>query len=185
MDPDPKMAAVARRHGIVVEIDSFETWSDAGRQFDLITAGHAWHWVEPGPGVERAARLLRRGGAIARFWSYHAIDPSLLAEFKTIYRELAPAAQVIGADPTGLPDARDPFADHPGFTVDEARTYRWHRSMTADEWAGLIGTFTDHARLGAERLDALENALRAAIRRSGGSVEVHGGTYLLLARRVT
>ena len=47
VEPDERMARVARRHGIPVELASFETWDPAGRTFDLLTAGHAWHWVDP------------------------------------------------------------------------------------------------------------------------------------------
>ena len=47
IDPDERMAAIARQHGVPVEVASFEDWDDQGRHYDLITSGHAWHWVEP------------------------------------------------------------------------------------------------------------------------------------------
>jgi hypothetical protein len=36
VDVDERMADVARRHGIAVEVAAFESWDDAGRQFDLL-----------------------------------------------------------------------------------------------------------------------------------------------------
>src|SRR5437868_443273 len=41
---DPQMAAVAQAHGVSVEVATFEDWDDAGRRFDLVTAGASWHW---------------------------------------------------------------------------------------------------------------------------------------------
>lgn len=64
------------------------------------------------------------------------------------------------------------------------RTYRWHRLLTSVQWSGLIATFSDHEQLGPGALDRLTAALEAVIERYGGNVEVTGGTYLQLARRV-
>src|SRR3954454_7614859 len=44
---DPEMAAVARAHGLAVEVVGFEQWEPAGRTFDLIVCGQAWHWIDP------------------------------------------------------------------------------------------------------------------------------------------
>src|SRR5579875_1636628 len=52
---DPKMAELARSHGVPVEVSSFEGWDAAGRMFDLLTCGQAWHWVDPARGVPKAA----------------------------------------------------------------------------------------------------------------------------------
>ena len=60
VDPDPRMAAVAVGHG--VEVSELERWEDGGRRFDLITSGHAWHWVDLSTGADTAARVLRPAG---------------------------------------------------------------------------------------------------------------------------
>src|ERR1700687_5236523 len=41
----PRMAEIARRHGIEVEIAAFEGWDAAGRTFDRVTSVQAWHWL--------------------------------------------------------------------------------------------------------------------------------------------
>jgi SAM-dependent methyltransferase len=184
IDPDPRMAAVARRYGVDVEHGEFESWDDAGRRFDLITCGHAWHWIDPETGPDTTARLLQPAGRIARFWNYHVVPARLRREFEAIYAELAPTATVIGRDPRDAVDAPDPFGTHPAFTTAAPRTYRWQRRMTSPEWAGLVATFGDHRRLGPERLGRLTSALQEAIERHGGVVTVAGGTYLLCAQRV-
>jgi SAM-dependent methyltransferase len=183
VDPDPRMAAVARAHGVDVEVDRFESWDDAGRRFELITCGHAWHWVDPATGPDKASRLLEPGGRIARFWNYHAVPADVLAELEAVYADIAPGLTVIGRDPSTAADAPDPFAVHGDFTVSRPRTYRWHRRLTGAQWAGLVGTFGDHRRLGPEHLGRLTSALADVIGRHGGTVTVARGTYVLLARR--
>ena len=41
VEPDGRMAEVARRHQVPVEVASFESWEPAGRTYDLLTAGHS------------------------------------------------------------------------------------------------------------------------------------------------
>src|SRR5699024_8174196 len=71
VEPDERMAAVARQLGVDVDVAGFEEWKGRGHQFDLITSGHAWHWIDPAVGLPKAAALLRGGGAIEVFWNYH------------------------------------------------------------------------------------------------------------------
>ncbi|MEU6787352.1 class I SAM-dependent methyltransferase [Nonomuraea angiospora] len=61
VEADERMADVARGHGIEVEVAPFETWDDAGRRFDLMTCGDAWHWIDPDAGIAKAARVLDPG----------------------------------------------------------------------------------------------------------------------------
>ncbi|MFB9838760.1 class I SAM-dependent methyltransferase, partial [Actinoallomurus acaciae] len=59
VDPDARMAGFARRTGVEVEVATFETWDPAGRVFDAVVAGQAWHWVDPVAGAAKAAQVLR------------------------------------------------------------------------------------------------------------------------------
>ena len=61
VEPDQRMAAVARAHGVEVDVVSFESWDSRGEMFDLVTCGHAWQWIDPLIGGPKAASLLRRG----------------------------------------------------------------------------------------------------------------------------
>ena len=70
VDPDPRMAEVAGRTGIEVEIGNFETWDPSGRSFDAVVAGQAWHWVDPVLGAGKAAQVLRPHGLLAALLAY-------------------------------------------------------------------------------------------------------------------
>jgi SAM-dependent methyltransferase len=182
IEPDDRMASVARRQGVPVEVDSFESWDPAGRTYDLLTAGHAWHWVEPAVGLAKAASITMPGGTVALFWNYHVLEESLLAAFNDAYRAHAPELTVVGHDPSGSADT-DPFAGSSDFVSLGSRTYRWSRSLNAEEWTSMIATFSDHAALGESRLRDLQWALREAIQQSGGLVRSQCGTYLWKAQR--
>jgi SAM-dependent methyltransferase len=182
---DERMAEVARRHGIPVEVSPFETWDAAGRRFDLITCASAWHWIQPRAGADKAAELLGPGGLLARFWTYHVLDAPALAALDAVYRVHAPelAGRGIGHwRSRALRD--DAVAAHPAFGPVEERTYRWEATLTADDWARMLATYSSHReRLGPTRLAALQDGVREAITALGGTVHSHGETYLLLARR--
>src|SRR5215468_3569807 len=87
VDPDARMADLARRSGLDVEVATFETWDRAGREFDVVIAGQAWHWVDPVAGAAKAAQVLRPGGRLAVFWNAFEPPPDLGAEFAGVYRD--------------------------------------------------------------------------------------------------
>lgn len=182
VEPDEQMAAVARGHGIPVELATFETWDDAGRRFELLTCGASWHWIDPALGAAKAARVLRRGGTLSRFWVYEVPAEPAASVLRDVYRSLAPQATPYMSLPPG--EWADPIADTEAFSSPETRTYQWTRTLSAEEWVAMVTTFSDHQTLAAERLGLLQQALRAAIEAVGGSVHTHGGTYLRLASRL-
>ncbi|MDT5238082.1 MAG: hypothetical protein QOD97_280, partial [Mycobacterium sp.] len=69
VEPDPRMAEVARGKGISVEIGTFENWDPAQRRFDLVVFGSSFHWVNPDVGLPKAHRLLPSGGRLALIWN--------------------------------------------------------------------------------------------------------------------
>src|SRR5580692_8191730 len=90
VDPDPRMADLARASGLEVEVAKFEQWDAAGRSFDAVVAGQAWHWVNMAAGAAKAAAVLRPGGRLAVFWN--AFDPpaELREAFGAVYQRVVP-----------------------------------------------------------------------------------------------
>jgi SAM-dependent methyltransferase len=86
VDPDPRMADLARGSGLAVEVAKFEDWDAAGRTFDAVIAGQAWHWVNMTAGAAKAAAVLRPSGRLAVFWN--AFDPpaELREAFGAVYQ---------------------------------------------------------------------------------------------------
>jgi SAM-dependent methyltransferase len=65
------------------QTSSFEDFADSG-PFDLIVSATAFHWVDPGIGLAKAARLLRPGGWLALL----ATGERYLEPFGTRLRDL-------------------------------------------------------------------------------------------------
>jgi SAM-dependent methyltransferase len=183
VEVDEKMAEVARRHGIIVEVAAFETWDDDGRTFDLITCGQGWHWIDPQRGAQKAADLLNPGGTLALFWNYGELNPGLKRELDEVYRTHAPEISSDAGkhvhddeDHVAVLKATGRFA--------EVRTerFRWENTLTADEWIARLSTHSDHIVLPDEQRTALLDAVRAVLDKRAGVVEVRGGTYTIFAR---
>lgn len=88
IEPDPRMGAIARRHGIKVVDGTFEDWEPSTR--DLVCSGQAWHWVDPARGAARAAEVLPVGGRWAACWNRED-DPTVRAAITSVAGRLAPS----------------------------------------------------------------------------------------------
>jgi SAM-dependent methyltransferase len=169
---DERMAAVARGHGVSVEIAGFEDWDDRGRTFDLITCGDAWHWIDPPRGWRRIERVLAPGGTVARFWNDHEADEPLRSAIDDVYRRVAPELERV--TPSHEREESDPRVEN--------RTYPWERSYSADEYMALIATYSASQTLEPARLAELQRGLHAAITDLGGSVLLRGSTFVSRSR---
>ena len=182
---DPKMAEIARAHGVPVEVSSFEDWDPAGRTFDLLTCGQAWHWVDPSRGVPKAAQVLEPGGSAVVFWNDDELDADVHAALDDVYREHAPEL-LRAPEPDGqLHNDRPhtgPFESSPAFDTVETRRYSWQRDFTAEEWVGLCLTHSDHLLLPPDRRAALADAAYAVLERRGG-LTARYLTYVVFAHR--
>ena len=186
VEPDDRMAQVAREHGLSVEVATLEGWDPAGRSFDLIVAGQAWHWVHPQDGPRIAAQLLRPGGMLAAVWNLYEPDASIRAELDEIYRRVAPAlagrSVVLSASSSRIGDQLQALRDSGRFAAVEERRYGWASEHTAQQWLTLIGTHSDHRGLPAQSRAALDAELTALIERHGGVLRVAQETVALIAR---
>ena len=188
VEVDQRMAEIARDHGIEVQVAAFESWDAAGRTFDLITCGDAWHWIDPDHGAAKAGDVLEPGGTIARFWTTTVLSEPASAAFDPIYHTNAPEIAKVwrpsGSTPRFHASRRDPLAQSDVFSPTEMRTYPWERSLSTDEWVGLAATISDHQHLGPERHQTLLQLLRTAIDDLGGTVHTQNETYALLNQRI-
>ncbi|MEM9037331.1 MAG: class I SAM-dependent methyltransferase [Actinomycetota bacterium] len=188
VEPDERMAELARQRGTTVEVASFESWDSADRTFDLIIAGQAWHWVEPRAGAVRAAEVLRSGGVLAPFWN-RGTHPEVDEAFDRIYRERTP--EDFARNPTLGPARRwspDPevvaaIEATSSFDPVEQAEFEWDRRYTRDEWLDQLPSHSEHSLLPPTVLAHLLDGIGEAIDAVGGSFTMHYATATLIARR--
>ncbi len=88
VEPDQRMATLARARGIDVTISSLEDWTP--QACDVMFAAQSWHWVDPTRGAEVAATAVRPGGRWMAFWN-HESDPVIDDVMTSVFRRVAPS----------------------------------------------------------------------------------------------
>jgi SAM-dependent methyltransferase len=195
LEPGPRLAATARSnlarypHVQVVQ-RAFEDWQpSASERFDLVFAATAWHWIDPAVGYQLAWRLLRPGGHLAIWGTEHVFPPGgdpFFHDLQDVYDEIGegmPAGTGYFA-PGEQPDDRAAIDGSGLFTVTLIRHFDWEISYTADEYIGLLGTFSSHIDMADWQRDRLYGEIRRRLAaRPDGKVRRHWGAVLQIAGR--
>jgi SAM-dependent methyltransferase len=190
VEADLRMATLARRRGLDVEVAAFEAWDPAARSFDLVVSGQAWHWVDPVVGPAKAGGVLRPGGRLAAFWNWGKLEPDVQVALTEIYTRRAPDL-IEDSDPLGTMNDRNSQDEVAAigasglFEAAEVHNYAWELPYTTAEWLDKLPTHSDHRVLPPEQLAVLLDAVGAAVDGLGGSITVRYATRLVTARRLT
>ena len=188
LEPDPRMAAVARRSGVRVDAGTIEEWDPGDRVFDLLTAGQAWHWVDPHRGPRRAAAVLRPGGRIGLFWNqaepHGAVRAALAAAYARHAPELGRQSVLLGQRDRSLYDAIAESLRRTGqFDAVSIEMFGHDADYTSAQWIELATTHSDHSTLPAAQRRALLADVRRSVDRAGGRVPVHYEATLVTGLR--
>jgi SAM-dependent methyltransferase len=182
VDVDPRMAELARGHGIEVEVGRFEDWDPAGRGFDAVVAAQAWHWVDAEAGARQAARVLRPYGRLALFWNVaRTAEPALAEAFAGVYRAVLGEHPIFGralGPHTGGYSAFNDRANEAvrrsgAFEEPEDWEYAWDRTYTRDEWLDVVPTQGGHNTLTPGQLERVLAGIAELIDAAGGSFLMH------------
>jgi SAM-dependent methyltransferase len=189
VEPDPRMAELARRSGVEVEQAKFEEWDAAGRRFDTVIAAQAWHWVDPVAGAVRAASVLRPGGRLTVFWNVFDPPAQLRAAFADVYRRVLPDSPLGGflsrpaltAYDQMCGTAVDGIRQAASFGEPERWRFDWSRPYTRHEWLDTARTLGGHSQLPAGVLTELLAGLGAAVDAAGGIFTMSYATVAVAA----
>ncbi len=147
VEVDARMADFARGTGVEVEVATFEDWDPAGRTFDAVVSGTAWHWIDPVAGAGKAAQVLRPGGVLAPFGHVFELPPAVTEALARAYRRVAPDSPIRSA-PGSMLDAyrqlydraADGIREVGGYGEPEVWRYDWERRYTREELLDLLPT---------------------------------------------
>jgi SAM-dependent methyltransferase len=193
VDPDARMADYARRSGVEVEVATFEAWNAAGREFDAVVAGTAWHWVDPVAGAAKAAQVLRPGGLLAPFHHVFQTPPGLLDALIASYREVAPESPVnleplrnaLAAYQPLFTKIADGFRQTGSFSEPEQWQFSWECTYTRDEWLDQMPSHGQLFELAPDKLARLLDGVGAAVDAMGGSFAMPYTTVAVTAARLS
>jgi SAM-dependent methyltransferase len=187
------MAAFARGCGLDVEVATFEAWEPAGRTFDAIVSGTAWHWVDPVAAAAKAARVLRPAGVLAPFGHVYQLPPTVAEAVASAYRRVVPDSPMSLAGPSAstldgyqalYARAAEGIREAGGFGEPELWRYDWKRSYTRDELLDLLPTSGGLSVLSPDRVAPVLTAVRAAVEELDGTVTLPYATWGLTATRL-
>jgi SAM-dependent methyltransferase len=195
VEPDARMAEFARRSGVEAEVATFEAWNPAGRDFDAVIAGTAWHWVDPVAGAAKAASVLRRGGRLAPFHHVFQAPPEVTEAQTTVYRRVVPDSPFsLGGQGTRsslelyqplFDKIADGIRQAPGFGEPEQWQFDWDCTYSTDEWLDQLPTLGSLTQLPPDKLAQVQEGVGAAIDAMGGSFTMRYTTVAVTAARVT
>lgn len=163
----------------------FEDWELEESAFDLVFSGSAFHWIPPEIGYARCAQALRPGGSIALFWNG---DPrpegGVYEAVQRVYERVAPEMSR-GTD-SGKKDTaridREAMVAAGFFEEPVYKEYPWTRLLSAEDYARLCCTYSDHIALPDEQREELCRGIIDAINAFGGTFERKYLTKLYLAK---
>jgi len=194
VEPDERMAALAREAGFPVEVARIEDWDPAARSFGAMTAAQAWHWVDPLAGAARAASALVPGGLLAVFWNSfmppEEVSAAIGAVYQNVLPRVAPDAPSMGGGPPGpgayrqlCDTAAGAMAATGAFGEPGHWRFDWSREYTTAQWLDATATFGGWGRIPAEGQREILDGIGEAIDNFGGSFTMGYATVGVAAAR--
>ena len=190
IEPDQRMAEVARSHGVNVIGTTFEQWDSPHNGIDLITAGTSWHWVDPNLGYDKAAFVLRPGGTLAIFRNSYHYAPPVSEIIESVLKLYAPHllsnCVPLGTDISNRIESHRDEIESRGdlFENIEYRVFKHERRVSVDEWVAEIATHSPIMSLGdfiAEKLcSELSGKTESKV---GNIIRIEHDTHALIVKR--
>ena len=168
------MADQAGRSGVGVE-EPDRDLDPAGRHFEAVIAGQAWHRVDRWRARPRR-RSAAPGGRLAVFWNSFLPPPELNEAMAAAFRRIAPDTPAMHRGMPG-PDgysalcakATDGMRQAGGFGEPEQWRFDWARPYSRDEWLDQVPTFGGFSRFPPATQQALLAGIGAAVDALGGN----------------
>jgi SAM-dependent methyltransferase len=179
------------RPNLSVITTAFEDYHADDGSFDMVYSANAFHWIPEDIGYPKVFGLLQSGGTFARFRNHpnpHKGSKQLNIEIQKLYDRYMPGDQ---AAPAG--SAADFSEDQSQQIAEIARAYGfvdisyklYHRTRTlsAEDYAALCCTYSNHLAIGAVALSAFAQEMKDVINSFGGTISIYDTIDLELARK--
>ncbi|MFE6779093.1 class I SAM-dependent methyltransferase [Streptomyces sp. NPDC057702] len=191
VDPDARMAELAGRLGVEVEVATWEAWDPAGRAFDALVAGQAWHWIDPVAGAAKAARVLRPGGRLTALWNVVTLPPKVADALADAYRRFVPALPVVDQQATLtayqklFAKVADGMEQATGLDTPKQWSHAWDHPYTRAAWLEQLPTHGPLTTLPPDQWARVRDSVGAAIDTLGGGFTARYTTVAVSAVRAT
>lgn len=151
---------------------------------DLIYGAQVWHWIPRSADTVLAASL-KPGGVLAWLWNLPGAGEGQKLS-GDLHARLLPDAEEASRRRRRRRDSELWRARLAEVTETvEVIEYAWTRVMTAEEYVGMSGTFSDHVVLADDRRKTLMEAMAERIASLGGAIELSYVTRAFLGHEVS
>ena len=159
--------------------------------FDLVFSATAFHWVPEKEGYEKVYKMLKKGGAFARFANRPRNcqnEPELGEEIQELYNEYYNKQHNIKSGTKKWFTEEDAKAislipEKYGFTDIKYHLFYRERVFAASEYTQLLGTYSDHIAIEESIRKEFFSKIEDAINRHGGTITISDTLDLELARK--
>jgi SAM-dependent methyltransferase len=165
------LAAVAKRNvaefsNVEIVNARFEQWQTRER-FEAVVAFTAFHWIDPEVRYEKPAALLREGGCLSVVDTKHVLPEGgdlFWVEVQEDYDAVVPSPDnAPPPPPDDVADLSDEIEASGRFGNVAVRRYLWDAPYTADEYIGVLDTYSGHRSMLEEERSELYRRIRDRI----------------------
>lgn len=185
LEPGRNLAALAAGNlaafpQVDIQTTTFEDWTGAASQYNLVLSATAFHWVSPKVRYVKSAQALAPNGWLALAWNREAEDQSVLSrELQAVYDAHMPPSQM-HPYATHYPRGQNAGLDTKTsvwqqeieasrlFKSVSVRQFSWTQWYTTTQYLQLLETYSDHRMQPPESKSALFSGITAALERHGG-----------------
>ena len=179
--------------GFSVLTGRFEEVSLPENSFDLVYSAAAFHWIPEEIGYTKVFRLLKPGGAFARFAThpfrakdnpelFEAINRVYAKYYYTYHKDIKQPEKIREYTEEQAAD-RAKIAEKYGFTDVQYALFARTRTLSAGEYRMLIGTYSDHITIEEGIREKFFDAIEDVISLYGGTISISDTIDLQLARK--
>ena len=178
VEPGRDLASIAAQNlqdypRVEFEIVAFEQWHERPSEFNLVMSAQAFHWIPKTIGYAKAARVLKERGRLALLWNMYP-DPTdtIFLDLRKVYEVHAPELAARSSSCEELIQQREADIWESGlFSNVCVKRFPWSVKYNAQQYVGLLGTYSDHLRLSEEKRKNLYEGVIEVIAQHGGTIE--------------
>ncbi len=171
--------------------DKFENAVFEENTYDLVFSATAFHWIPEETGYPKVFSVLKPGGAFARFANRphnSKNDPDLAHEIDELYSFYYNSYYDIksGTKKWFTEEKAREISLIPakyGFIDIQYELFYRERVFNAEDYIGLLGTYSDHIAIGEKIRNEFFSKIAEAINRHGGVITISDTLDLELARK--
>lgn len=170
-----------------VTVSKFEDFLCAEDTVELVFSATAFHWINEAIGYPKVLRMLKRGGAFARFANhpFPAKDnPHLFEALQNVYQTYRPNTYAPPVEYTAEDAKRCALlAEQYGFCDVTYQTYSRTRTLTSAAYVALLNTYSDNLAMEPPVRRSFLAEIQSVIDAHGGRITIFDTIDLQLARK--